>query len=113
MTIRITSSLFVFAILSACPTMAQTSSFEKVVPAPLLSFDAFARAAQVAPDQGRCVFATNALIGQLGDADVLMLRVNGAGDIVQSLTIGDTTGQGYHDVAKGMVQADKHYYRSG
>ncbi|MBK7554113.1 MAG: T9SS type A sorting domain-containing protein [Flavobacteriales bacterium] len=113
MTIRITSSLFVFAILSACPAIAQTSSFEKVVPAPLLSFDAFARAAQVAPDQGRCVFATNALIGQLGDADVLMLRVNGAGDIVQSLTIGDTTGQGYHDVAKEVVQSDKHYYVSG
>ncbi|MBK9196512.1 MAG: hypothetical protein IPO17_16325 [Flavobacteriales bacterium] len=113
MNIRSASSLFVVAILSACPALAQNSSFEKVVPAPLLSFDAFARAAQVAPDQGRCVFATNALIGQLGDADVLMLRVNGAGDIVQSLTIGDTTGQGYHDVAKEVVQSDKHYYVSG
>jgi hypothetical protein len=113
MNIRNTASLLIAAVVGAFPALAQTSSFEKVVPAPLLSFDAFARAAQIAPDQGRCVFATNALIGQLGDADVLMLRVNGAGDIVQSLTIGDTTGQGYHDVAKEVVQSDKHYYVSG
>ncbi|MEO8066870.1 MAG: hypothetical protein ABI599_04175 [Flavobacteriales bacterium] len=103
-------------VVSACatfPATAQVSSFEKVVPAELLSFDAFARAGQLVPDQGACVFATNALIGQLGDADMLLLRVNGAGDIVRSLTIGDTTGQGYHDVAKEVVQADKHYYIAG
>ncbi|MFZ1687487.1 MAG: T9SS type A sorting domain-containing protein [Flavobacteriales bacterium] len=110
---RITSFLLGTIILGIYTALGQGSSFEKVVPAPLLSFDAFARSAQLAPDQGRCVFTTNALIGQLGDADVLMLRVNGAGDIVQSLTIGDTTGQGYHDVAKEVVQADKHYYICG
>ncbi|MBK6752414.1 MAG: T9SS type A sorting domain-containing protein [Flavobacteriales bacterium] len=101
------------AALLPVTALAQTSSFEKVVAAPLFSIDAIARAAQLAPDQGACVFASNALIGPLGDADILLLRVNGAGDIVQNLTIGDAGGQGYHDVAKEVVQTDKHYYVTG
>jgi hypothetical protein len=32
------------------------------------SIDSILRAAQVVPDQGVCIFATNALIGLLGDA---------------------------------------------
>ncbi|MEO8588279.1 MAG: T9SS type A sorting domain-containing protein [Flavobacteriales bacterium] len=93
--------------------LAQASSFEKSVPAPIFSIDGIARAAQVAPDQGACVFASNALIGPLGDADILLLRVNGAGTITQNLVIGDAGGQGYHDVAKEVIQADKHYYVTG
>lgn len=92
---------------------AQSSSFEESVPAPLFSIDGIARAAQLVPDQGACVFASNALIGPLGDADILLLRVNKQGAILHDLVIGDAGGQGYHDVAKEVVQADKHYYVTG
>jgi hypothetical protein len=92
---------------------AQSTSFEIGVQAPMFSIDGMARAAQLDPYQGACVFVSNALLGSLGDADILMLRVNGAGAIVQDLVIGDASGQGYHDVAKETVQADKHYYVTG
>lgn len=101
------------ALLSTLGVLAQSSSFEKVVAAPIFSIDGMAKAGQVAPDQGATVFASNALIGALGDADMLLLRVNGAGTIVQNLAIGDAGGQGYHDVAKEIVQAGKHYYVTG
>jgi hypothetical protein len=111
---RILYSLFA---LCACglsiSANAQGSSFEKVVTAPIFSIDGIARAAQVLPDQGACVFASNTLTGQLGDANILLLRVNGQGTIVQNLGIGDDNGQGYHDVAKEVVQTDKHYYITG
>ncbi len=104
-------------VLAACgmygSSSAQGSSFEKAVTAPIFSIDGIARAAQVLPDQGATVFASNTLTGQLGDANILLLRVNGQGTIVQSLGIGDDNGQGYHDVAKEVVQSDKHYYIAG
>lgn len=108
------------AVLFLVPTfalgfdaIAQSSSFEASVPAPLFPIDGIARAAQLVPDQGACVFASNALIGPLGDADILLLRVNKQGTILHDLVIGDAGGQGYHDVAKEVVQADKHYYVTG
>lgn len=100
-------------LLPGLAALAQESSFERSVPAPLFSIDGMARAAQVQPDQGACVFVSNALIGQLGDADMLLLRVRGDGTIIQDLTIGDTAGQGYHDVAREVVQANKFYYITG
>jgi hypothetical protein len=39
--------------------------------------------------------------------------VNGEGEIVRNLVIDDAGGQGYDDVAKEIVQADKHYYITG
>lgn len=110
---RCTTLPIFLAALGFSNATAQSSSFEKVVTAPVYSIEGMAKAGQVAPDQGATVFVSNALIGPLGDADMLMLRVNGAGTIVQNLAIGDAGGQGYHDVAKELVQAGKHYYIAG
>jgi hypothetical protein len=112
---RSTATLTVLLATLIIPTclFGQGSSFERTVAAPSFSIDAMARVSQLAPDQGRAIFVSNALIGALGDADVLVLRMDGAGNIVQDLTLGDAGGQGYHDVAKEAVQAGKHYYITG
>jgi hypothetical protein len=112
---RITStlSLITTTLLIQHVVLGQGGSFEKVVPAPLFPIEGMARAAQLASDQGACVFVSNPLIGSLGDADVLLLRVNGDGDIIQNLVVGDIGGQGYHDVAKEVVQVNKHYFVAG
>ncbi len=92
---------------------AQTSSYERSVPIPSFSIEPIIRSGQLPQGAGVALLAFNAEIGSLGDADLLLRKVDMAGNTTHSLTVGDMSGQGYHDVGMEVVQKGDAYYICG
>lgn len=104
-------STILFTSLLAQSAVAQ--SYEKVIPTSPFSIEPSIRSAQLAQGAGSAFVLTNANIGSLGSADMLLLKVNANGDIVHDLQIGDVGGQGYHDVGMEAVQVGADIYICG
>ena len=109
----IRASLSLLTITWCVIIQAQPNSFEQVVPASSFSIEPAIRSSQIAQGDGSALLATNALTGALGDADLLLRKMNASGDLLHEVNIGDAGGQGYHDVGMEVVQLGEHYFICG
>lgn len=92
---------------------ASAQSFELSLAAPPFSVEPVIRGSQLVQASGSAFVLTNSAIGALGDADLLLLKLNASGDIVHSLRLGDTEGLGYHDVGTEAVEVNDGLYICG
>ena len=92
---------------------AQYTSYERKVNAAAFSIEPFIRSAQLTQGEGSALLAVNAEIGTLGDADMLLQKMDAAGSTTHTLSIGDMGGQGYHDVGMEVVQKGAAYFICG
>ena len=107
------ASLSLSLVLLNIALHAQAPSFEKVIPASPFSIEPVIRSGQLEQSNGSFLLATNAAVGALGDADLLLRKMNGNGDLLHEITIGDAGGQGYHDVGMEIVELAGNYFICG
>lgn len=111
---RYAHPVLVFATLAfAGGAYAQYVSYERKVNAPAFSIEPSIRSAQLTQGEGSALLAVNAEIGTLGDADMLLQKLDAAGSAMHTLSIGDMGGQGYHDVGMEVVQKGAAYFICG
>lgn len=88
-------------------------SFERSVAAPAFSIEPAIRSGQLEQATGSAFVLTNSTIGALGDSDLLLLKLDAAGNIIHQLRLGDTGGMGYHDVGTEAVELGGGLYICG
>ena len=111
---RYAPTILVLASLAlAGGARAQFTSYERTVNAGAFSIEPSIRSAQLAQGEGTALLAVNAEIGTLGDADMLLQKIDATGTVTHSLSIGDMGGQGYHDVGMEVVQQGDAYFICG
>lgn len=101
------------AVLPPLISIAQYTSYERVIPVGDFSIEPHIRSGQLMQGDGSALLAFNAEIGSLGDADMLLRTVDASGTMLHSLTLGDMSGMGYHDVGMEVVQVADAYYLCG
>ena len=101
------------ALFSPLATSAQLTAYERTIPATAFSIEPQIRTAQLQQGDGSALLAFNAEIGALGDADMLLRKLDADGNILHSLQLGDAEGQGYHDVGMEVLQQGDSYYICG
>lgn len=110
---RTRSYILIVAPWFAAGVSAQYTSYERAVNAAAFSIEPFIRSAQLTQGEGSALLAVNAEIGTLGDADMLLQKLDAAGNTLHTLSIGDMGGQGYHDVGMEVVQKGAAYFICG
>lgn len=97
-------SLLIYSLVS----VAQPFSFEKLYSHNVLSFDGVAH--MHLDNNSQTIIVGNAEIGQVGDGEAVVVKIDSSGNILNSLIMGKPM---YHDVCIQAMQQGSNYYFAG
>ena len=103
-------SIAVVCAAVLAPAAAQYYSFERTVAAPPFSIEPMIRTQQFIQGNGSCFMAANAEINAANGADMLLLKMDVAGNVVHDIAIGNPD---YHDVGMEAVQIGSNLFVGG